>query len=301
MRRLDTLAAVLATVVWGCTFVAIKYGVESAPPFLLTALRFAFAAFPLVLFVRPPKAHAGLVVLYGAVIGGLQFGFLFLVVREGMPVGLASLVIQAQVYFTLGLAVLAFGERPTRPQLIGAGVALAGMALIGSARFAHASFWPFALTLVAAFCWGSGNAIGKRVGRVDPLGFMAWSSLVAPLPMLALSAFVEPQRTYAALLHPSLKLTLSVAFLSYGGTLFAYGVWARLLAKYTAGAVAPFALLVPVVGMAAAALLFDERPSAVEWAGALVVMTGLAVSVLGARFGGAWRRRSDIARGPVKL
>ena len=301
MRPLDTLAAVLATVVWGFTFVAMKYGLETAPPFLLTALRFAFAAFPLVLFVKPPKAPAGLVVLYGVLIGALQFGLLFFALREGMPVGLASIVAQMQVYFTLALAVLVFGERPTRPQLIGAGVALAGMGLIGSARFAHASLWPFALTLAAAFCWGSGNAVGKRIGRVDPLAFMAWSSLVAPLPMLALSALVEPQRTYAALLYPGLKLALSVAFLSYGGTLFAYGVWARLLAKYPAGAVAPFALLVPVVGMAAAALLFDERPSAVEGAGALVVMAGLAVSVLGARVGGAWRRRSDIARGPVKF
>lgn len=286
------MAAVLAAIVWGLTFIAIKYGVEEAPPFLLTALRFAFAAVPLVLFVRPPKAPVRLVALYGALIGVGQFGLLFLAVRLGMPVGLASLVIQIQVYFTLSLAALWLGERPTRPQLLGAGVALAGMAVIGWARWANASLGPFALTLAAAFCWGAGNVVGKRIGRVDPVAFVAWSSLIAPLPMAALSLALEPARTLAALTHPSLTLALSVAGLSYGGTLFSYGLWARLLAKYPAGAVAPFALLVPVVGMGAAALLFDERPSVAEMAGALVVMAGLAVNVAGARVGGAWRRRA---------
>lgn len=292
MKPLDTLAAIVAAIVWGLTFIAIKYGVEEAPPFLLTALRFAFAAFPLALFVRPPKAPLRWIALYGGLIGVAQFGLLFLAVQLGMPVGLASLVIQIQVYFTLGLAVALLGERPTRPQWLGAGVALAGMAVIGWARWAHASLAPFALTLAAALCWGAGNVVGKRIGRVDPISFVAWSSLVAPLPMAALSFALEPERTVAALTHPSLKLALSVAGLAYGGTLFSYGVWARLLSKYPAGAVAPFALLVPVVGMAAAALLFDEWPGAAEMAGALAVMVGLGVTVFGARVGLAMRRRA---------
>jgi O-acetylserine/cysteine efflux transporter len=292
VKPLDTLAAILAAIVWGLTFIAIKYGVDEAPPFLLTALRFAFAAFPLALFIRPPKAPARLVALYGALIGVGQFGLLFLAVREGMPVGLASLVIQLQVYFTVLFAAICFGERPLPSQLAGAGVALVGMGVIASARSAHASLGPILLTLAAAVCWGSGNVVGKKVGRVDPIAFVVWSSLVAPLPMLALSWLVEPQRTVAALTHPSLKLALSVAGLSYGGTLFSFGLWARLLAKYPASAVAPFALLVPVSGMAAAALLFGERTSLTETFGAVVVMIGLGANVAGPRMGAALRRRT---------
>jgi O-acetylserine/cysteine efflux transporter len=292
LRPLDAAAAIVAAVVWGLSFIAVKYGVEAAPPFLLTALRFAFAAFPLVLFVKPPAAPWRLVALYGALIGVGQFGLLFLAVREGMPVGLASLVIQVQVYFTILLAALAFGERPTRAQLLGAGVALAGMAVIAAARWGHASLWPFALTLFAALSWGAGNAVGKRIGRVDPFAFIAWSSLIAPLPMLALSAATAPRETLVALLHPSLKLVLSVAALSYGGTLLSYGLWARLLSKYPAAAVAPFALLVPVAGMASAALLFHERPSAAEFFGAAVVMFGLALNVMSGRLAKAPRRQA---------
>ena len=292
MKPLDTVAAIVAAVVWGLSFIAVKYGVEAAPPFLLTALRFVFAAFPLVLFVKPPRAPWRLVALYGALIGVCQFGLLFLAVHEGMPVGLASLVIQVQVYFTILLAALAFGERPTRGQILGGGVALAGMGVIASARWGHASLAPFALTLGAALSWGAGNVVGKRIGRVDPIAFIAWSSLVAPLPMLALSAATAPQATLAALLHPSVKLALCVAALSYGGTLLSYGLWARLLAKYPAAAVTPFALLVPVAGMASAALLFNERPNAAEFIGAAVVMLGLALNVMSGRLAVGLARQS---------
>ena len=292
MKPLDTVAAIVAAVVWGLTFIAIKYGLEAAPPFLLTALRFTFAAFPLVFFLKPPAAPWRIVALYGLLIGVCQFGLLFVAVHEGMPVGLASLVIQVQVYFTILLAGLVFGERPTRVQLVGAGVALAGMGVIAAARWGHASPWPFVLTLGAALCWGGGNVVGKRVGRVDPIAFIAWSSLVAPLPMLALSMATAPQATVAALLHPSLKLALCVAALSYGGTLFSYGLWARLLAKYSAAAVMPFALLVPVAAMVSAALLFGERPSELELIGAAVVMLGLALNVMSGRFAGDLARQS---------
>jgi O-acetylserine/cysteine efflux transporter len=289
LRPVDIFAAVLAAVVWGLSFIGVKYGLEAAPPFLLTALRFAFAAFPLVLFRRPPATSWRLVALYGALIGVGQFGLLFLAVREGMPVGLSSLVIQFQIYFTILLAALVFGERPTRAQIVSAAIALVGMAIIASARWGHASLAPFALTVGAAFCWAGGNVVSKSIGRVDPIAFVVWSSLVAPLPMLALSMATAPQATFAALAHPSLMLALSVAGLAYGGTLVSYGLWARLLARYSAAAVSPFSLLIPVVGMASAALLFGERPSATEIVGAAVVMIGLAVNVAGGRLKGRAR------------
>jgi O-acetylserine/cysteine efflux transporter len=291
VKPLHTLAAVLAAFVWGLTFIAIKLGVQEAPPFLMTALRFSAAALPLALFVRPPAAPARLVVAYGFVIGFAQFGLLFLAIRLGMPAGLASLVIQAQVYFTLAFAALAFGERPTFAQGLGAAISLVGMTFIASGRLQNASLGPFLLTLAAAVCWGAGNIIGKRMGRVDPIALMVWSSLVPPLPMLTLSFALSPHETLAALRAPSLTLIASVLFLAYGGTLFSYGLWARLLARYPASAVAPFALLVPVVGMAGAWLWFGEIATAWEWAGAATVMAGLAVNVFGARLGGAFRRR----------
>ena len=113
------------------------------------------------------------------------------------------------------------------------------------------------------------------------LAFTVWSSLAAPLPLIALSLAVEGTGGVAALFHPGLKLVVSVLALSYGGTLFGYGLWARLMAHHSAATVAPFALLVPVVGMIAGALLFGETLSAAELVGGVLVMAGLALNVFG--------------------
>jgi O-acetylserine/cysteine efflux transporter len=283
MSPRDVLTAIAIAVVWGLTFIAIKIGVGEAPPLALSALRFLFAAVPLVFFVRPPQTSAWLVVLYGLAIGVGQFGVLFVAIHEGFPVGLSSLVIQLQVFFTIVFAGAMLSERPRPAQIVGALIALAGIAAIGAERLGGATFGPLLLVIVAAGFWGVGNVIGKIAGNVDMLAFTAWSSLVAPLPLLLASAWFEGPKLLLPLLHPSLRLALCVVVLSYGGTVFGYGLWSRLLSRHPAAAVTPFALLVPIVGMFAAWLIFAEPLDAIELWGAVLVMAGLAVNVFGDR------------------
>jgi O-acetylserine/cysteine efflux transporter len=281
MRPRDILSASSVAVVWGLVFIAIKIGVGETTPLMLSALRFVFAAFPLVFFLPPPKAPAWTVALYGLLIGVGQFGLLFIAIHRGFPVGLASLVIQAQAFFTIFLAWALLGEWPRRAQLVGAFVAFAGMAVIGSDRLTGASFGPFAMVILASLFWGSGNVLAKTVGRVDMLAFTVWSSLAAPLPLLLLSLAVDGTAAFAALTHPGLRLIGSVLVVSYAGTVFGFGLWARLLARYSAATVAPFALMVPIVGMIAGSVVFGERVNAVELFGGVLVMAGLALNILG--------------------
>ena len=287
MSLRDTLAATSVAVVWGLTFIAIKVGVGETSPLALSALRFLFAAIPCVFFIKPPKAPAWTVALYGLVIGVGQFGVLFIAIDQGFPVGLASLVIQAQAFFTIFLAWAFQGERPRLAQMAGAGVALAGMAIIASERLAGASLGPFTLVVLAALFWATGNAVaegvGKRVGNVDMLALTVWSSLAAPAPLFLMSLVFEGQGALAALIHPSLKLVMSVLVLSYAGTVFGYGLWAWLLSRHFAASVAPFALLVPIVGMAAGFFIFGEQASPVELCGGVLIMAGLGINVFGDR------------------
>ena len=287
MSPRDTLAAISVAVVWGLVFIAIKIGVGETSPLMLSALRFVFASLPAVFFVAPPKAPAWKVALYGLLIGVGQFGVLFIAIRQGFPVGLASLVMMLQVYFTILLAWMALGERPRRMQAIGAAIAFAGIAVIGSDRIGGAGLGPFLLVVLAALFWGAGNVVAKTAGKIDALAFTVWSSLAAPLPLLALSLVFDGAAPLVGLAHPTWRLILSVLIIAYAGTLFGFGLWARLLAHYSAATVAPFALLVPVVGMAAALVLFGEPLRAVELFGALLVMAGLALNV----FGDRWLRR----------
>lgn len=283
MPTRDVLTAVAVAVVWGLTFIAIKVGLADAPPLAFSALRFLFAAVPLILFVRPPKTSPLYVIVYGLLIGVGQFGLLYIGIREGFPVGLASLVIQLQAFFTILLAWTLRGERPRPAQGVGAAIAFLGIALIGSERLNGASFGPLLLVIAAAAFWGAGNVVAKIAGRIDMLAFIAWSSLVAPVPLFLLSLAFEGPAALAPLAHPSLRLAVSLAVLAYGGTTFGYGLWSRLLTRHPAAAVAPFALLVPIVGMIAGSVIFGEPLDAFELWGAVLVMAGLSVNVFGDR------------------
>jgi O-acetylserine/cysteine efflux transporter len=283
MRPRDILSALAAALALGLAFSVIKIGVGEAPPLLLTALRFTFAAVPAVFFVPAPKARAGLVALYGLLIGAAQFGLLFLAIKQGMPAGLASLVIQLQAFVTVFLAWITFGERPSTVQMTAAGLAFAGIAVIGSVRLGGASLRPFLMVVLAAFCWGGGNIVGKLAGRINMFAFTIWSSLAAPLPLFALSIYFDGPRTIQTLLHPSWVLILCVAALAYGATIIGFGLWSRLLSFYPASQVTPFALLIPVVGLISGSLIFDEPLRPIELFGALLVMAGLIYNIFGER------------------
>jgi len=280
----DLLLALLVVFLWGLNFVVIKWGVDLMPPLLLTALRYTFAALPAVFFIRPPKVRFGILATYGVAVGVLQFGSLFMAIKLGMPAGLSSVVIQMQVFFTMGLAALFLGERPGWPQLVGAGIALLGMIAIGLERLGGAALLPFLLTLAAALGWGIANIATKKAGKIDMLAFVVWASLIPPIPLMVLSLLIEgPAADWAALSHFSWLLAGVVAFNSFGATLVGFGLWSVLLTRYPAGVVAPFALLVPVFGIASSALLLHEPLSSLEIIGSVLIFLGLGVNVFGAR------------------
>jgi O-acetylserine/cysteine efflux transporter len=276
--------AIAVAIVWGLSFVAIRWGVDEVAPLLLTALRYGFAALPAVFFVKRPAVSMPLLIGYGLAIGVGQFGLLFIAIKLGMPAGLGSLVIQLQVFFTMFLAFLFFGERPGRTQLAGAVVALVGIVVIATERLDGAALLPLLLTIAAAVCWGLGNAASKKAGRIDMLGLVVWSALVPPIPLLLASLLLDgPGAISAAIEHITWRGLGSIAFMSYVATLFGFGAWAWLLSRYPASQVTPFALFVPVAGIASGALALGEAISMAEAVGSVLVLAGLLVNVFGPR------------------
>lgn len=277
-----TLLAIVVAAVWGLSFVAIKLGGDGMPPLLATAGRFLIAAVPAVFFVPRPKVALTTLVAYATAIGIVQFGLLFVAIRLGMPTGLASVVIQSQVAFTILLAGIVMGERPTRLQIIGSGIALAGIVTLAVARGGSVPLVPFLMTVAAAIGWALGNLVSKRAGRIDMIPFVIWSSLVPPVPLVLLSLVVDgPEAVMAAATHTSLGTLVAVAALGWIATDFGFGVWAMLLSRYPAAVVTPFALLVPVFGISGGMVVFGERFGIGVFVGCAIVLGGVAINVFG--------------------
>mgnify|MGYP002715457765 FL=1 len=293
MTPKDLLLALLVIVVWGLNFVVIKVGLHGMPPMLMGALRFMLAAFPAILFVRRPQVPLRWMLAYGMTISVGQFAFLFYAMHVGMPAGLASLVLQSQAFFTLFFAALFLGERLRGSNLFGLLVAASGLLLIGLQGGQAMTLAGFALTIAAASMWALGNVVTRKLGKVNLVGLVVWGSLIPPLPFLALSLWLEgPELISQSLRTLSLDSLLVLAYLAFGATILGYGLWSRLLSRYPASQVAPFSLLVPVVGISSAALLLGERLGSMQMAGAALVMVGLLINVWGGRLLDSWRQRA---------
>lgn len=289
----DLLSALIVILAWGVNFVVIKVGLHGVPPMLLGAMRFALVAFPAVFFIKRPAVGFWWVVAYGATISLGQFVLLFYAMSVGMPAGLASLVLQAQAFFTLIFAAVILGEKIRGPNVAGLLIAAFGLAVIGVQAGHAMTVAGFLLTLAASAMWGMGNVITKRMGKVDLLSLVVWASLVPPLPFLALSLMMEgPARIEASLSAISLTSVFAIVYLAFIATMLGYTLWGKLLGRYPASQVAPFSLLVPIVGLASAALLLDEGLTSTQFLGAVLVMAGLCVNV----FGGWLRQRLMPAR-----
>jgi O-acetylserine/cysteine efflux transporter len=289
MNRKDMTIALLVVTIWGANFTVIRLGLDGIPPMLLVSLRFLLAAFPAVFFVKMPVVSLRYLLGYGMSVGVGQFGCLFYAMHIGMPAGIASVVLQAQAFFTLLFAVKLLSESVTLRQLAGLGLAAAGLYLVGGVSGKASVITPGALmlTLAAAACWGMSNIIVRKASefstsqgkKLDMLSLVVWSALVPPAPLLLLSYLIEtPDRIVRAFTHLNGVSLFSVAYLAFGATIFGYGAWSYLLSRHPANLVAPWSLLVPVAGLITARIVLDERLSAIQWTGCLLVVAGLLVA-----------------------
>ncbi len=279
------LLAVLVALMWGLNFIAIDASLVHFPPMFLVALRFALIAVPTVVLVPWPRVPVRWLVGYGLGFGTLQFLFLYWGMAAGMPAGLASLVLQMSGPFTVLLGATLLRERVTARQVLGILVAVGGLTLVAWQRAENASVVPFLLTLAGAFGWAVGNVCNRQAHPESPLRLTLWMSAVPPLPMLALSMLVEgPDRIVASLTSwdepGAVGAAVGLGYTVLVGTVLGSGVWTWLMARHPAGVVAPFSMLVPVVGMTAAWLFLGEGIMLGEGIGALLVVGGV---LLGAR------------------
>lgn len=285
--------ALIVVFFWGVNFAIIALGLRQVSPLWLGVARFVLAAFPWVFLIRRPNVPIRLIALYSLFIFALQFGFLFTGMKLGMSAGLSSLILQLQVFFTIGLSVAFLSERPSAWQIAGALLAFGGIAVVAAHVGGDVSVPGLVLLVLAAAAWGAGNIVSRvistRYGAIDMLGLVCWGSLFAIPPLLVFAVVLEPQglmNSFSALNWVSAG---SIAYIVYISTLFGFAVWSRLLSLYPVATVAPFTLLVPVFGFLGSAVLLGEPIQDWKLAAGALVIAGLGVNLFGARLAARFR------------
>lgn len=275
----DSLLAALVATLWGINFVVIDWGMEGVPPLLFAAIRFAVVVVPAIFFVRRPDAPWRFIIGVGVFMSLGQFGFLYLSMYLGMPPGLAALVLQAQVIFTMLIAAGVLREIPAPAQLAGAIIGSTGLAIVAVGREGSVPLVALVLCLMAALSWGIGNVVSRASGISGGLSLTVWSALVVPIPLLALSLIIDgPAAVGAAVAGLSWESIVSTLYTAVICTLFGYAIFNRLLSNYPSAAVVPWILLAPVAGIAAAWAVLQEVPNTAEWIGGILLIAGLLVA-----------------------
>ena len=278
------LLALAVVAVWGTNFVVIRVALDTFTPLWLAVLRFTFALLPAAFFIRRPAVPWRKLAAYGLLIGAGQFALLYLAMTRFIAPGLASLVVQMQVFFTIGLAMLWDRERVRAVQIGALLLAATGIAVIGAHTDGQTTALGVAMVLGAGASWAAGNQVQRSMGRVDALGVVVWSSAFALPLLIALALYFEGHDALQSAVHAAQPAAIAaVLWQAVGNTLFGYAVWAWLLARHPAATVTPMALLVPVFGMGAAALLIDEPLPPWKLIAAALVIGGLALNVFAPR------------------
>jgi O-acetylserine/cysteine efflux transporter len=285
----DAALGLLIVLFWGTNFVVVRWGLGMLPPLLMAAIRFALVLFPAILFLKKPNVSWGSLALYGISVGTGQFGLLYIAMNGFISPGMASLVMQMQVFFTIAVAAWRTGEKPRMHQLLGLVPAIAGVVLILMHNGEDITLAGLALVLGGAMCWAISNQTTREAARaaaargtpLNPLAYVVWASLFAMPGLLAASLLLEgPAKDFQAVSTSNWTIWPTLVWQSAANTLFGYTMWASLLSRYPAGTVAPMSLLVPVFGIGASALVLHEPLPGWKLIACLLIMAGLAFNLL---------------------
>lgn len=280
------LLVVCIMAIWGFNFVAVKIALQQLTPLSLCFLRFLLASFPAVFFIKPPKVPIKMVFLYALFMFVGQFSLLFISMKMGTTAGLAAILLQMQLFFTIVFAVLLLNEKLSLWQLFGSIIALSGIAVVTMNIEGSTSFIGLLLVITGAASWGLGNIVSKKMYIMNMTPLVIWGSLIS-CPIFFLLALIfegyEAIKISVDISHLSTQTLLGVLYIVYGSTLMGYSGWTWLLSKYPVTKITPFTLLAPIFAMLSSWLVLHEPLESWKITAGVLVISGICINIFGAR------------------
>lgn len=279
MTKKDICISLALMCLWGFNFSAIKLGAMQTDPILLTALRFTFAIFPAIFFVRRPPEAARYLIAYGLIFGLGVWGMMVWSINLGVSAGMAGLLMDMSIISSLVIGYLLLKEKITANKVFGAALAIVGLLVSLLLTDGSVPLRALPLTLIAALSWSLMALVVKKSKTRHVFAFSVWGMLFAPLPLILfayISNGAQPFLDFPSQLNE--QIWFSILFQAYPTTLLGYWVWNKLTIKYPLSTMAPFTLLTPIFGLIGGVIFYNESVTLIKLLSFALILGGLAVS-----------------------
>ncbi|WP_075533566.1 EamA family transporter [Moritella viscosa] len=282
---------VAVTCLWGFNFSVIKAGVDNQDPFILAGLRFTFAAFPAILFVRKPDVDWRYIALYGITFGVGVWGMMSMSIYMGLSAGITSLTLEFSAFISVLMGFFFLKEHINMSLKIGLALSLLGLVFIANITDGSVTSIGLILALIGAFSFSSISLMVKKIDINDMFAFIAWSCLFAPLPLFAMAYVVNGVNLYSELTILNLTSFGSILFQAYPTTLLGYWIWNKMLTKYPLSMMSSFKLLVPIFALIGSVIFYDEQLGMNKIIAFSLIITGVVIPLVAPFIKSVWFKK----------
>ena len=272
------LLALIVPITWGFGYALTKIGMDQFTPLLLMSLRFGIAGLILVWFTKPPWGFMRELFIIAFIGSTIQYGFTYYGLK-GIDVSTASILVQLEGPILALLSTLILKERLGWPRALGMGLAFTGVVVIAGEPRLSDSLDSVALVITGAVFWAIAQIMISRLKSLSGITILAWVAIIATPQMLLISLVIE-EGQWESIKTANLVDWSIVFYLSFIMTVIGYSVWYHLLRICDVSKISPFLMLLPVTSIIAGMVLLEEQFTLAMGIGGLLVMTGVASTLI---------------------
>ena len=282
MNSKQILLALIVPITWGLGFTLAKIGMEQFSALLIMSIRFGIAGLVLVWFTKPPWGHMREIFVVALIGSTIQYGLTYNGLK-GIDASTAAILVQLEGPILALMGTLLLKEKLGLTRALGMGFAFLGVFIIAGEPRLDGHIDSVILLVAGSTVWAVAQIMISRLKGLSGITILAWVAIMATPQMLIASLIIEDGQ-WQAITTASLVDWSIIFYLAFIMTVVGYSVWYHLLSSVDVSKVSPFLMLLPITSIIAGMVLLDEKLTLSMIIGGLMIMTGVASTLINWRW-----------------
>jgi len=276
------LLALIVPITWGLGFTLAKIGMEQFSALLIMSIRFGIAGLVLVWFTKPPWGHMREIFVVALIGSTIQYGLTYNGLK-GIDASTAAILVQLEGPILALLGTILLKEKLGLTRALGMGLAFLGVFIIAGEPRLEGHIDSVILLVAGSAVWAVAQIMISRLKGLSGITILAWVAIMAAPQMLIASLIIEDGQ-WQAITSASLVDWSIIFYLAFIMTVVGYSIWYHLLSSVDVSKISPFLMLLPITSIVAGMILLDEKLTVPMIIGGVMIMTGVASTLINWRW-----------------